>query len=216
MEKRYFYLKIVAQPLEEIKNTENADLTIIVGENKTVSYKKELNGESVELKNLAKLSKDLSSVLICPFDTDNYGVIKRSAGVFDKGKLLGISDMAVAYEDSPYMPGVSGGIYETDFGKIGVIIDDDFYSYETLRSYAVCGVKVLVAIKKEKTSDMDKIVLRAYSYLLGLPTVFVSKNEVVSADFKGNLVFDGGKRAKFEISTLSEYYLKISKTRFCK
>ncbi|MBO4323682.1 MAG: hypothetical protein J5836_03370 [Clostridia bacterium] len=197
-------------------NESKADLIIYTEENKTIRYKTELSGKSEELKSLAKLSSVSGAVVISPFDTDNYGVIKRSAGVFDKGKLLGISDMAISYEDSPYMPGVAGGIYETDFGKIGVVIGDDFYSYEVLRSYAVCGVKLAVILKKERTADMDKIVLRAYSYLIGMPSVYVSKNCIFSVDFKGNIAFSGTKYAEIEVSTLNEYYLKISKTRFCK
>ena len=214
MEKRCFYLKIFVSVGGDIPIGKEYDLVVYLKDYATISYKKELSGETNSLKRLASLSEKLQTLVVSPFDTDNYGVLKRSAGVFDRGKLLGISDASVAYEDSPYMPGVSEGVYETEFGKLGVIVGEDFYSYDTMRSYAVCGVKLAVVLKRELKTETDSIVLRAYSFLLGLPTVLLAKDRIISADFKGNLVFDGRKSAEFELPSLSEYYLKISKTRF--
>ena len=54
-----------------------------------VSYKKELSGETEYFQDVAKLSKQLSSVVVCGCDTDTYGVFKHSAviaGYFLGGK----------------------------------------------------------------------------------------------------------------------------------
>lgn len=208
-------VKIVRQ--EDLQGEkQQADLLIIAGERKTIKYRKELSGESRELKNLAELSAKHISTVVCPFDTDNYGILRHSAGVFDNGKLLGISDMTVSYEDSPYMPGIGGNVYETACGKISLAVGDDFYSYELLRSYAVCGVNAVIAIKSGSLADMDRIVLRAYSYLLGMPIILLSGDRCVASDVKGNILFDGNDEKEFEVTPLGEYYLKISKTRFSK
>ena len=87
-----------------------------------VKYSKELSGETTKLKDLADYSETSEKTLVAAFDTDNYGIIKHSAGVFDDGKLLGISDMTVAYSDSPYMPGAHGKLYDTACGKIAVAV----------------------------------------------------------------------------------------------
>ena len=199
-----------------IPESSDSDILILADKRRTVKYKKELSGENSELKNLAKLSEKFSCTLVCPFDTDNYGIFRHSAGVFEKGKLLGISDMTIAYEDSPYMPGVNAGIYEVESGKIAIAVGDDFYSYELLRSYAVCGVKTVIAVKKGNLAEMDRIVLRAYSYLLGIPVILISGERVVATDFKGNVVKDAYGDSEFEIEPIGEYYLKISRTRFSK
>ena len=89
-----------------------------------VKYSKELSGETTKLKDLADYSETSEKTLVAAFDTDNYGIIKHSAGVFDGGKLLGISDMTVAYSDSPYMPGAHGKLYDTAFGKKAVAVGD--------------------------------------------------------------------------------------------
>ncbi len=206
-------IKVVTSKMTDFGGS---DIVLLSDEYRTIKYKKELSGENTELKTLAILSEKTSAVVICPFDTDNYGVFRHSAGVFDNGKLLGISDMTVTYEDSPYMPGVNAGTYETDFGKIAIAVGDDFYSYELLRSYAVCGVKVVFAIKRSGMAEMDRIVLRAYSYLLGIPVVLVAGERTVATDFKGNVVGDFHGEGDFSVEPIGEYYLKISRTRFSK
>ena len=193
-----------------------SDIIILASDYKTVKYKTELSGESAELKLLAKRSEKSNAVIISAFDTDNYGILRHSAGVFDKGKLLGISDMSVSYADSPYMPGTSGGIYETEFGKIAVAVGDDFYSYELLRAYAVCGVKATFALKRESPAPMDEIVLRAYAYLLGMPMVLVSGGKILYSDFKGRIKLSAERYAETEILTVNDYFLSVSKTRFSK
>ena len=126
------------------KAHKNQDYDIVVnGFNQTerIRYSKELNGETCRLKTLAECSENTAKTYICAFDTDNYGIIKHSAGVFDCGKLLGISDMTVAYSGSPYMPGAHGKLYDTKSGKIAVAIGDDLFRYELFKSFAVCGAE---------------------------------------------------------------------------
>ena len=74
-----------------------------------VKYGKELSGQTNTLKSLCQLSEKTDKTFLSAFNTDNYGILKQSVGVFDKGKLLGISDSSVSFSDSGFMPG-SGGI----------------------------------------------------------------------------------------------------------
>ena len=70
-----------------------------------VSYKKELSGITEYFHDLALTSKQLSSVIICGCDTDNYGVYRHSVVVADKGKLLGVTDMAHSIDESEFVSG---------------------------------------------------------------------------------------------------------------
>ena len=103
--------------------------------NERINYSKELRGETNTLKNFAEATKD-GGALIYAIDTDNYGIIKHSAAVFENGKLLGISDMTESYSDTPYMPGANGKLYDLQCGKIGLAVGDDILSYEL-----VCGLR---------------------------------------------------------------------------
>ncbi|MBQ7642978.1 MAG: hypothetical protein IJS67_03655, partial [Clostridia bacterium] len=58
------------------------DMLVCAFAHKTVYYKKELSGETEHLKTLAKITENADNTLVCPFDTNNYGIIKKSAGVF--------------------------------------------------------------------------------------------------------------------------------------
>ena len=199
--------------LKEIRKDVCGEVLLFSPSGKTVRYRKELSGETNELKTLAAISEAAEAVVVVPFDTDNYGIIKHSVGVFDKGKLSGISDMTVTYEDSPYMPGVSGSLYDTSFGKIAVAVGDDLYSYELMRSFAICGAEAIISVRTGK-SDMDGIVLRAFSYLLGIPFVSVTPDGVTATDHKGDVTVKTDREEEFSVCSATEFHLKISKTRF--
>lgn len=199
------------------KAHKNQDYDIVVnGFNQTerIRYSKELNGETCRLKTLAECSENTAKTYICAFDTDNYGIIKHSAGVFDCGKLLGISDMTVAYSGSPYMPGAHGKLYDTKSGKIAVAIGDDLYRYELFKSFAVCGAEAVIAIRQDGSSEMNGVLLRAYSYLLGFPILLVSKDKAIASNVKGELIEP--KDDVFELVPLFEFSIKTTKIKFNK
>jgi hypothetical protein len=58
----------------------------------TIKYGKELSGQTAILKSLCEVSKNTNKPIITAFDTDNYGILKQSVGVFENGKLLMISE----------------------------------------------------------------------------------------------------------------------------
>lgn len=177
-----------------------------------IKYSKELRGETNTLKNLAEATKD-GGALIYAVDTDNYGIIKHSAAVFENGKLLGISDMTESYSDTPYMPGANGKLYDLHYGKVGLAVGDDVLSYELMKSFAVCGAEAIVAIIQSKIKETSAIVIRAYSYLLGLPVILIGENETICSDPKGRLT-KKDENGIFTLTPLSEYALKTVKIRF--
>ncbi|MBR1676788.1 MAG: hypothetical protein IJ706_05700 [Clostridia bacterium] len=181
---------------------------------KPVRYKRELSGESNVLKELAELSKNVGAAIVCPFDTDNYGIMKKSAGVFEGGKLLGISDMNVAYADSPYMPSASGKIYSVGGDKFALAIEDDMYSYEILKAYAICGADAVIFLKKNH-GEMDGTVIRAFCYSLGLSAMFISPKTHFAFNSKGQNVEPDGDGV-YDLISVAEYNLEIRKTKFTK
>lgn len=180
--------------------------------NERINYSKELRGETNTLKNFAETTKD-GGALIYAIDTDNYGIIKHSAAVFENGKLLGISDMTESYSDTPYMPGANGKLYDLQCGKIGLAVGDDILSYELMKSFAVCGAEAIVAVTKNKIKETSAIVIRAYSYLLGLPVILTGENETICAAPNGRLT-EKDKDGIYTLTPLREYALKTVKIRF--
>lgn len=199
------------------KTYRNQDFNLVVfGFNgaERVKYSKELNGETTKLKDLAAYSENCEKTIVSAFDTDNYGIIKHSAGVFDCGKLLGISDMTVSYSDSPYMPGAHGKLYDTASGKFAVAIGDDIFRYELFKSFAVCGAEIVIVIRKGELKEINTVLLRAYSYLLGFPILLVCKDKAVATNVKGEIVEP--KDDVFELTPLFEFSIKTTKIKLNK
>ncbi|MDD7186130.1 MAG: hypothetical protein PUH93_00090, partial [Clostridia bacterium] len=87
----------VSSTVTKIHKNTDCDLVVMgFNGNEAIKYSKELRGETNKLKQLAAYSETIEKTIVSAFDTDNYGIIKHSAGIFDDGKLLGISDMTVS------------------------------------------------------------------------------------------------------------------------
>ena len=177
-----------------------------------VKYSKELNGQTSKLKRLCALSEKYGKVIISAFETDNYGILKQSAGVFEKGKLLGISDMTATYDCEYYMPGSGGKLYQTQKAKIGIAVGDDLYSFGLFKALAVCGAEIIVATTNFKKKEINSIIARAYAYLLGVPIILLFKGGAYATNTDGSLAPISDDNVT-EISPYHEYILKTTKTR---
>ena len=82
-----------------------------------------------------------------------------------------------------------------------------------MKSFAVCGAEAIVAIIQSKIKETSAIVIRAYSYLLGLPVILIGENETICSDPKGRLT-KKDENGIFTLTPLSEYALKTVKIRF--
>ena len=178
----------------------------------TIKYGKELSGQTAILKSLCEVSKNTNKPIITAFDTDNYGILKQSVGVFENGKLLGITDMSIALSDNGYMPGASSKLYDLSSCKLGVLVGDDVYSFELFKSLAVCGAEIIVALSNLKKKEINSILIRAYSFLLGLPIVLVYKNGCYVSNVKGELV-SPCENEVYEVEPYTDFILKTTKIR---
>ena len=179
-----------------------------------VSYKKELGGETEYFQDLAKLSKQISAVVVCGCDTDTYGVFRHSAVIADKGKILGVSDMAHSFDDSEFVSGGGFRVYDTSAGKIGVIVGEDLLFTETARIMSLCDADLIVCVMKKLDSFMPEIMLRASAYSNGVPMLLCAKNYGVVADIRGDVKIAGGSDIiKYQINTEKDYHLISTRRR---
>nr|MBO4517810.1 hypothetical protein [Clostridia bacterium] len=173
-----------------------------------VSYKKELAGETEYFQDLARLSRELSSVVVCGCDTDAYGVFRHSAVIADKGKILGVSDMAHALDESEFVAGGNFRVYDTGAGKIGVIVAEDLFFPESARVLAMCDADIIICVFKKLEGPMPQIMLRAGAFANGVSMALCAKNYAAVADIKGNIVMSGGgKIVKSKIKIEKDFHL---------
>ncbi len=163
--------------------------TLIFGFNgvKKIYYKKELSGEDNLLSNIASLSKKDKKLIITGAITDNYGIIRKSAIVAEDGKLLGISDMNLCLDKSPFSSGVGYRVYQTKIGRVGIIVDDDLIDIDGVKSMAQCGADIIICLVNAEEKSQYNVLVRAYSFLFGLPIVILSSNSVIAGDMHGEI-----------------------------
>lgn len=158
-----------------------------------VSYKKELGGETEYFQDVARLSRQLSSVVVCGCDTDTYGVFRHSAVIADKGRILGVSDMAHSIGDSEFVSGGSFRVYDTGAGKIGIIVAEDLYFPESARVLALCDADVIICVFKSPEDLMPQIMLRAGAFANGVAMGLCAENYAALADVRGNVAAASSK-----------------------
>jgi len=179
-----------------------------------VSYKKELGGETEYFHDVAKLSKQLSSVVVCGCDTDTYGVFRHSAVIADHGKILGVTDMAHSIDDSEFVAGGNFRVYDTTAGKIGLIISEDLYFPESARVLALCDADFIVCMFKKLDNYMPEIMLRAGAFANGVAMSLVSKNQATVADVRGRIALSSSSDVvKVKIKIEKDYHLISSRRR---
>lgn len=179
-----------------------------------VSYKKELGGETEYFQDLASLSKETGGVVICGCDTDTYGVFRHSAVIADKGKILGVTDMAHSIDESEFVPGGNFRVYDTSAGKIGIIIGEDLYFPEVSRVLTLCDADLIITVFKKLDGTMPQIMLRACAFSNGVNMALCAKNYACIADIKGNVsLASGGDIVKAKIKTEKDYRLISSRRR---
>lgn len=179
-----------------------------------VNYKKELSGETEYFHDVAKLSKQLASVVICGCDTDNYGVFRHSCVIADKGKLLGVSDMTHVVDQSEFASGGNLRVYDTSAGKIGMIISEDLYFPETIRVLALCDADIIICVFKKLEGTMPLTLIKSSSFTNGLPIALCAENYVAVSDVKGEIIVSGTKNIiKSKIKLEKDFHLISSRRR---
>lgn len=172
-----------------------------------VSYKKELSGETEYFQDVAKLSKQLDSVVISGCDTDTYGVFRHSAVVAEKGKILGVTDMTHSVDESEFVAGGSYRVYHTSIGKIGVLVGEDLFFPESSAILSLCDADFIVCIFKKQENAIPQVVLRALAYCNGVPMALCAEGYAVVANPRGEVSLAGSSSTlKINVKNQRDYH----------
>ncbi len=189
-------------------DNEEVDLVLLgfsgIGE---VSYEKELKGESDYFEDGALLSKESGATVVCGCVTDTRGQKRRSALVAENGKLAGVSDALYAL-DGEYACGADLRVYETKTGKLGVVVAEDLYFPEAIRSLALCGSDFIVCPFGKVQGELPSVLLRAHAFEYGVPILLCGKGYSMIATPKGEIAFSSPNSPVFvDYACKKEYHL---------
>ena len=176
--------------LENLLNIEEKEEDILVlGFNgfDVINYKNELSGKDSNLSMLAKYSKQGNKIVLSGAITDNYGIVRKSCLIAENGKLLGIYDMNLCLDKTPYSSGCGHRIYQTKSHRIGVLVGDDIIDVESVKAMALLGADVIICLISTEEKSQYSVLVRAYSYLFGLPVVLLTKDSVLASDMNGEI-----------------------------
>ena len=153
-----------------------------------VSYEKELRGESVYFEEAALLSKTTKATVVCGCITDTRGHKRKSAVVAENGKICGVSDMLNAV-DGRIGCGAGLRIYDTNLGRMGVVVAEDIHFPEVVKTLSLCGSDFIVCPYGRVISGIERTLLCAYAYCYGTPILFCGVGYCMLAEGDGKLAF---------------------------
>ena len=178
-----------------------------------VDYERELKGETEKFEEAAKLSKSVGCGLISGCKTLSRGVLRKSAAVADRGKLLGISDMNYVIDCEEYKSGASLGFYKVNGCKIGLCIENDLMFPDAIKALSMCGCNAVVALLEEVRDNIPPLLIRAYSYLFGVPIIMCAGRTAYFADISGAIATSSQGINLFDVTPQSRYHLVTTRLR---
>lgn len=178
-----------------------------------VDYESELRGVTDKFEDCARLSKTAGCGVVCACKTKSRGILRKSVAVADRGKLLGISDMTHVIDCEDWKSGAGLGFYSVGGYKIGLIVENDLLFPECFNSLSLCGCNLIIAVAEELKDNVPPLLIRAYSYLYGVPVVMCAGNMAYFSEVSGAIAGSAQQFSMFEITTQNRYHLITSRTR---
>ena len=178
-----------------------------------ISYERELKGETRFFEGVAALSKKRRAVVVFGCLTDAKGFKRKSAVVAENGKILGVSDMLNAL-DGEVGSGAALRVYETGKGRMGVIVAEDLYFPEVVKTLSVCGCDFIVCPYANPIGSVESVLIRAHAFCFGVPIFLCAHGYYAAASADGSLAFAGADSpAEFSFSPVKEYHLVETRRR---
>ena len=179
-----------------------------------VSYERELKGETGLFEDVALLSKEGKNVVVCGCYTDARGMKRKSVVVAERGRILGVSDMVNRIDGGEYRPGAGIKIFDTQAGKLGIVVAEDFYFPQVLQTLSVCGAEIALCIFEELNENLEQTLMRASAYYYGIPVCVCAYGYAQAADIAGKVCFASPKNpCSYDFEREQEFHLVETRQR---
>lgn len=156
-----------------------------------LSYKEELEGKGLNFSSMCDFSRKISAPCFIAVKTDDYGRIKRSVAVFERGKLLAVCDANLVEKGESSSFGYK--VVKTSIGKIGVAVSKDLLNTDCLKSLSLCESEVIVNLYVDIYDYDMKNLVPSIGYLYGLSVISCGAHGVVASDGTGKTCFSSSK-----------------------
>lgn len=154
-------------------------------------------------------------------------MIDDGGEVADMSKMVHLQQSENFYEEDYYTPSEEGFVvYDTPFGKIGVVICHDRHFSESIRTCALMGAKLIIipaANAEEEPMEMFEWELRVQAYQnnvyiamcnrVGTEGAMEFAGQSIIVDSDGNVVFKADNKEQLIIKELDLDYADISREK---
>lgn len=200
--------------VKDVKSLPECDIAVFgfkgLGE---VNYENELKGATDKFEDAARLSKSADCGVLCGCITNSRGLIRKSVSVADRGKLLGISDMNHVIDAENFKSGAGLGVFSVGGYKIGLCIENDLLFPDGFKAFSLCGCNAVVVFLEEIKNSLPPLLIRAYSYLYGVPVIMCAGNMAYCAEINGEIASSSQPFSLFDIRPLNSYHLVTLRTK---
>lgn len=200
--------------VKEIRSMPECDIAVFgfkgLGE---VDYENELKGATDKFEDAARLSRLARCGVLCGCRTRSRGILRKSVCVADRGKLLGISDMTHVIDTEEFKSGAGLGVYTVRGYKIGLCIENDLYFPDGFKALSLCGCNAVVVFMEEIKTTLPALLIRAYSYLYGIPIVMVAGNMAYYSEITGEIASSSQSFSLFDIDPQNHYHVVTTRTK---
>ncbi len=169
----------------------------------TVKIKRELSGQEENLIKMRALSKKFTAPMLVALKTESFGGFHRSIAVFEKGKLLSLSDANLP--DGGDKGSVGYKVTKTSVGKIGVAVSKDIKNPDCIKALTACESQIIVNLYVDLSDFKMPELIQSLSYLYGVPIISCGTHGVVASSSGGKLNF----AAKLDFA---EFFLDTKRT----
>lgn len=182
-----------------------------------VNYEAELNGTTSLFEDVAIFSKEYACVVLCGCYTNTRGFKRKSVVVAERGRILGVSDM-VNVLDGAFNCGAGWKLYDTSKGKLGVLVAEDLYFPEAVKTFSDCGADLVFCIYGPLQDSTEQILMRGDSFRYGVELCMCASKYVQVSSITGRIAFaSADSPAFYEFDKHQEYHLVESRKKgFCR
>lgn len=179
-----------------------------------VDYGSELGGRTSKLEDAAILSRELGCVVIAGCYTDSCGIKRKSAAVAERGRILGVSDMLSALDESDYKSGGSLRVYDTAAGKIGILVAEDLFFPKIAETISLCDADVIVAVYEEIEDFLPQLMMRADAFVSGVTVAMCAAGVAQVASLSGEMaMLSPKKESEYSFVPEREYHIVSQRRR---
>ena len=173
----------------------NADLILVSSKVfPPIFYKRELSGADENVYRMGKFARKFNCPVIIAVKSDNFGITRRSAAVFQGGTLLAVVDAVTPFDKSE-APSFGYSVIKTAIGKIGIALSKDIADTDCLKALTLCKSELIIDPYADIYDFSLSNLVPTVSYITGLACVALGDGKCVSASSSGKIIYCSKKES---------------------